>query len=206
MIVRRLVCQHFFNNRLNLIFMRQDLELLIPYNKEIFLFFNQKRFALFDRLYKVLIYLGKGQTTFLYAPLLLYSASSEASLPETVIAVHLLVTLTLVALICNILKSLFRQHRPSNILKETVVIEGVYHRSFPSSDTAFIVCVTTLFWLHAHILFIPLFLLFTLIVSYGRMYLGSHFPFDILVGGVIGWLCAQYSLEVSFYFHFWLGL
>lgn len=186
--------------------MRQDLELLIPYNKEIFLFFNQKRFALFDRLYKVLIYLGKGQTTILYAPLLLYSASSEASLPETVIAVHLLVTLTLVALICNILKSLFRQHRPSTLLKECVVIEGVYHRSFPSSDTAFIVCVTTLFWLHAHILFIPLFLLFTLIVSYGRMYLGSHFPFDILVGGVIGWLSAQYSLEVSFYFHFWLGL
>lgn len=186
--------------------MRQDLELLIPYNKEVFLFFNQKRFALLDLLYKVFIYLGKGQTTLLYAPVLLYSASSEAAFPETIIAMHLVVSLSLVALICNILKSLFKQHRPSNILSETIVIEGVYHRSFPSSDTAFIVCITTLFWLHAHILFFPLFLLFTLIVSYGRMYLGSHFPFDILVGGVIGWLCTQYSLGISFYFHFLFGI
>jgi undecaprenyl-diphosphatase len=186
--------------------MRQDLELLIPYNKEVFLFFNLKRFALFDKLYKLLIYLGKGQTTLLYGPLLIYSSSKEGILPETLVGVHLFVSLSLIALICNILKSVFRQHRPSSILKETIVIEGVYHRSFPSSDTAFIISITTLFWLHAHTLFFPLFLFFSVIVAYGRMYLGSHFPFDIIIGAIIGWLCTEYSIGLSSYLHIYLGL
>lgn len=173
---------------------RQDLELLIPLNKRIFLFFNQHRFSLLDKLFRYFIYLGKGQTTFLYLPILLWGNSLTESSNPFFVFIHTAISLAFLSLICNILKSTFRQHRPSGIIPETIVVEGVYHKSFPSSDTAFIISITTIAALHLSWAFFISFILVSLIVAYGRMYLGSHFPFDIIVGGMIGWASTYYTL------------
>ncbi|RME65047.1 MAG: phosphatase PAP2 family protein, partial [Nitrospirae bacterium] len=31
--------------------------------------------------------------------------------------------------------------------------------------------------------------LYVILIGYGRMYLGVHFPLDVLVGGLLGLLC-----------------
>ena len=66
--------------------------------------------------------------------------------------------------------------------------------SFPSGHSATIFCMATMAswgvpWLA------PVFFGIASLVAVSRIYLGLHFPSDVMAGSVIGWLCAAMVLQ-----------
>lgn len=91
----------------------------------------------------------------------------------------------------QVLKDLFGRLRPCAALEGVRAIDGCRQSaSFPSSHAANNFAAATLFSLHYR-RWVP-WVAFGLagLVSYSRVYLGLHYPSDIVGGAVIGMLCA----------------
>ncbi len=90
------------------------------------------------------------------------------------------------SLTVNLLKIVFNTPRPAKVLQDVHLLEPLYHKSFPSGDTAMAFAFATFFskgtplWLK-----LPLWV-YAFLIGYGRVYLGVHFPFDVVVGALIG--------------------
>ena len=90
----------------------------------------------------------------------------------------------------NFLKHLFERIRPCNVLDDVNLLVGCSHSfSMPSSHAANIGAAGF------HFSFFykkgaPLFLFFAGVVAYTRPYVGVHYPFDILVGLLVGLFAA----------------
>lgn len=91
----------------------------------------------------------------------------------------------------HVLKDLFGRVRPCEVLEGVRAIDGCRHSlSFPSSHAVNTFAAATLFTLFYR-RWVP-WVAFGLatVVSYSRVYLGLHYPSDVLGGAVIGALCA----------------
>ncbi|MCX7822825.1 MAG: phosphatase PAP2 family protein [Syntrophobacterales bacterium] len=99
---------------------------------------------------------------------------------------RLLTAVTIETCLVHILKFAIKAPRPASMLEDVHLIEGLYHGSFPSGDTALTFVVATCFYYGSTNYIKILLFVYALLVAYGRMYLGVHFPLDIFVGGCIG--------------------
>ncbi len=135
-----------------------------------------------DLLFTLLLWLGKG---WVIAPVALWLLwKRRALLWPLGIA---LVTETVVV---NVLKGVYDIGRPGVTLPYVHPLESVYWRAFPSGDVA-MVCAL-LFSLF------PAFpwwarvasVLFAALIAVERVYVGAHFPLDVLTGAAIGTVCA----------------
>jgi membrane-associated phospholipid phosphatase len=102
------------------------------------------------------------------------------------------------AVIVHFLKHYFERPRPLDVFGENtnILYEKIYTHSFPSGHTelAFSLC-TFMFIMVKKYWY--LYILFTFSSGFYRIYLGSHFPSDVLVGALIGVFCA-YTIVALF--------
>ncbi len=108
------------------------------------------------------------------------------------IAVLLLVFgITLSDQVCNsLLKPLVARARPCNVLENVhLLVDCTKALSFPSSHATNIFTGMILFSFVYRKLSVP-FLLIAALVAYSRVYVGVHYPFDVLAGTILGFLCA----------------
>jgi len=108
------------------------------------------------------------------------------------VAVLLLILgITLSDQVCNnVFKPLVGRVRPCNVLDNVnLLINCTKSFSFPSSHATNIFTGMILFSFIYPKLRIGL-LIFAALVAYSRVYVGVHYPFDILAGTVLGILCA----------------
>lgn len=108
------------------------------------------------------------------------------------IAVLLLILgITLSDQVCNnVFKPLVGRVRPCNVLDNVnLLINCTKSFSFPSSHATNIFTGMIIFSFIYPKLRIGL-LIFAALVAYSRVYVGVHYPFDILAGTVLGILCA----------------
>jgi undecaprenyl-diphosphatase len=96
----------------------------------------------------------------------------------------------------KLLKQRIKRHRPCE------VVSGVHQRispsdqfSFPSGHTAAAFVVATLISYFFPTLLVPVYC-WALLVGISRIYLGVHYPTDILAGLAIGILCALAGISV----------
>ena len=116
-----------------------------------------------------------------------------------------LLSLALNAVICNVwLKPMVARTRPYDLLGYEILVRRLGDYSFPSGHTsASFAAATALYAIDrrwgtaAYIL--------AVLIGFSRLYLGVHFPTDVLAGAVIGILAAkaaQWILEKKLHFRF----
>lgn len=162
---------------------------LLKFDKELFVFLNGLGSVPFDDFWRIL-------TKQLYwAPLFIgvfYLIQKKVGWKNFGIIILLLVLLlTFTDQITNLFKNEFQRLRPCNNPEIKDIIRIVIYRdsfSFFSghasnsmASTVFIFLIVRKYYKHTYLLF-----LFPLIFAYSRIYLGLHFPLDIISGYVFG--------------------
>lgn len=127
-----------------------------------------------------------GQTLFTVSVCLLLMAFGKQ---QTKIAgIEALLNLGISSLFVYFLKKLFTRPRPFNTLSKINVFNRDMHDfSFPSGHTTAAFSIACILALNFTVL-APLFILIALCVGISRMYLGVHYPSDIVAGMTIGFI------------------
>ena len=89
----------------------------------------------------------------------------------------------------HFLKPLLSRVRPCHVLSGVRLLVGCPHSySLPSSHAANCFSIATLFSLEYRRVVLPL-MGVALLISYSRIYVGVHYPFDVLSGALLGSIC-----------------
>ena len=105
------------------------------------------------------------------------------------------------AIIISTLKYYFYEH-----LRPLAVLDSVFHidnspiyRTFPSGHTGAIFVYSSIFFYYLWNFKIPIIFVFLLAILVGisRMALGIHWPFDIIVGAIIGWVSSGLGIYIT---------
>lgn len=153
----------------------------IPFNHRLFYLINHNRHAFLDLFYRYFHHLGKGWFGALVG--VLFFTLLKKAFPK-----YLLV-MVLQTIIVKALKYTIRAKRPPSVLPKVYALEDLHLKSFPSGDSATAMSIALCLievsppWLR------PFLLLYPLLIGYGRVYMGVHFPLDVVVGWFIGVLC-----------------
>ncbi|MCA0986435.1 phosphatase PAP2 family protein [Guptibacillus algicola] len=127
-------------------------------------------------------HLGGARTTILSTLLLLIFLPYPSKTIVTISAVALLLS----HLPVHFIKKHYPRNRPYLAIPETkMLVYPLKDHSFPSGHTTAIFSVVTPYFLFVPSLAVPL-LAIAAIVAISRIYLGHHYPSDVLVGALLG--------------------
>ena len=112
-----------------------------------------------------------------------------------------IVSIVIAGLVCQFFKRFFPRMRPLNVMSEVFVVgPKLFKGSFPSGHTATAFAIATLFTYY-----FPgigqLFFLLAALVGISRVYVGAHFPFDVLSGSFVG-ICVSLAVIWLPYYYF----
>ncbi|NPA12539.1 MAG: phosphatase PAP2 family protein [Aquificae bacterium] len=169
-----------------------DWELKIKWNVKLFYLINSKRSKFLDRFYRYFFKLGKSYTLPIFLPFFYFSGGWES-------LIHLTVSLAITGILMPAIKYTFRHQRPSKLLKDVHLLEPVSLKSFPSADTAYAFTLLGVILFYGSLPVVALFVVYALLIAYGRVYMGAHFPVDVIVGAVIGLLSAVAGYYIKGY-------
>lgn len=165
------------------------MEELLKLDKELFVFLNNLGSQPFDGFWSIITKQIYWTPLFLGVFYLIQKKLGWKNLGVIIIFLALLITFT--DQMTNLVKNGFQRLRPCNNPEIKDVIRVVISRdsfSFFSghaansiASTMFIFLIIRKYYNHTYLLF-----LFPLIFAYSRIYLGLHFPLDILSGYVFG--------------------
>ena len=182
--------------------MRQDWQLTIPWNIWVFKTINLNRHRILDVFYLNYFRLGKGYSSPVYVLFFAYFGGLKqifCFFPGAIIC----------AVMVRRLKWHFQHKRPGKLLKDVHNMEGFRSKSFPSGDAAYVFFILTSSLYTLGPIPILCLLLNAILISYGRIYMGAHFPIDVVFGALLGvfsgiigiflwvWLLEQYFYLIS---------
>lgn len=108
--------------------------------------------------------------------------------------ISLLLCLGTTALVCNlILKPWVARIRPYDLLQFSILVPPLSDYSFPSGHTSASFAAATAIYAMHHKWGIIAYA-FAVLMGFSRLYLGVHFPTDVLAGAVIGTVMAKLTL------------
>ncbi|MEW6418546.1 MAG: phosphatase PAP2 family protein [Nitrospirota bacterium] len=126
--------------------------------------------------------------------LVLYKTKKEKILP--VVSSYLMSGIAV-----QVMKYFWNVPRPAALFDHIHVVgETLRTASFPSGHTATALALFYVLSKGENIRLKTLFLILALSVGYSRVYVGAHFPLDILVGGIIGYLSGYISMKYNEFF------
>lgn len=165
------------------------MEQLIQLDKELFLFLNDLGSEPFDAFWKIITKQIYWTPFFVAVFYLLQRKIGWKNLGIIVLFIAVLITFT--DQITNLFKNSFQRLRPCNVAEFDGIMRKVItrksfsffsgHAANSMASTMFIFLLIRKYYKHTYLLFF-----FPLIFAYSRIYLGLHFPGDILTGYLFG--------------------
>ncbi|MDQ6963031.1 MAG: phosphatase PAP2 family protein [Mariprofundaceae bacterium] len=159
----------------------------VMWNHEIFLWVNHTRSLIADQWIGVIGGLGDGLVVAVIMCVLML-ANFRVGLAGVL-------AFLLSGLLAQILKRLFEAPRPPVVLDDVIVLgDSLSRHSFPSGHSASLGAMAVIFLLFYGYKRWEAWLAVALcaVGAYGRMYVGVHFPIDVLVGLSLGLLSSYY--------------
>jgi undecaprenyl-diphosphatase len=172
------------------------IDFLIKLDKELFLFINLKlQNGFFDFLMPVLTEFKYWRIPFI---LIILAMLIFGRKKERICAILLLIILGITDTSVNFwLKSWIGRVRPCNAFSQVHLLAGCSRSgSFPSSHAANIFgagTILTFFYRRVWIIWLSI----ALLVSFSRIYVGVHYPLDVLAGAFYGILWGVVTLSIS---------
>ncbi len=173
---------------------------LLSVNSQLFVFINNLPHNPV-LLLTALILSGTGPLSFIWLFLAVYLITKERK-HFKVIILFFLTLFSTSALVSFAFKPLFGNLRPEYVLEGIKVYEVTSdYYSFPSSHaaTAFAgaVILSAVFPRYKYGIYV-----LALLIALSRIYLGVHYPFDILFGGLIGYAMGKLFLFINKKYHY----
>ncbi len=181
------------------------MEKIIELDKKIFLFFNTSGSETFDAFFKFITHTWAWTPFFIFLAYLVYKKLGWKNLA------FVIVTIAIIILVCdqttNFVKNSFQRLRPCNTEDLKPMIRIVKHSdtySFFSGHASNSLATMTFIFLllkNHYKKYLSLIFLYPLIFAYSRIYLGLHFPFDVLVGYIFGCLVGIVFYKIFYEFY-----
>ncbi|HEX2954699.1 MAG TPA: phosphatase PAP2 family protein [Bacillota bacterium] len=164
----------------------------------VFLFFNFKgdRPLWLDRVMLTFTQLGSGLMGIVLSLFLFFVDDHQ-------LAYEMFLGTLILWLVVEIMKVLFCRSRPFIKLTQTRIVgRRERGRSFPSGHTSQAFFMATLLAQHFHLFFRGATLLYLVaaLVAITRMYVGAHYPRDVLAGGILGSAIGTLGAIIDAYF------
>ncbi|MBA7650485.1 hypothetical protein ES703_58291 [subsurface metagenome] len=140
------------------------------------------------RLFQIVTHLGSGYIWICtYAVIFILGTSKVKSILFSIVLAELLGLLIVI-----VLRNLIRRERPTAHI--VFLLPMPWQRnSFPSHHALRVSMLATIFGT-AYPSWLPFLIFCSIVVSVSRVYLEMHYPFDVLAGSCIGFLCARLAL------------
>ncbi len=94
------------------------------------------------------------------------------------------------------LKMLILRPRPYSILETVIPLEGELDASFPSGHSERVFALAVVLSGKGFKASLPPYLL-AFMIAFSRLFLGVHYPTDVLVGSVMGWVVGKVTLRIE---------
>ena len=149
-------------------------------NKELFKLLQSYHSEYLDAFFVLFQYLGKGYVV-VFILIFLWFYKREYFR-------QFLVSSIVCAIILILLKYIISAPRPASMLNNVRLLIPLYRYSFPSGDVAVTSLMLLFFFKKVGYVSRSLLVVYWLLISYGRIYLGVHFPLDIIGGLFVSYI------------------
>jgi undecaprenyl-diphosphatase len=168
-------------------------EKLLKWDRETFIYLNSLGIERYDAFWSLITHISTWIPLFLLFIFLLFWKNSKREGGYMALMMGLLILFVLA--LTHVTKLYVARLRPSNdeeINTLIRILQSPTDYSFYSGHASSSFAITTMlvFLLRNKIKWIWVFFLWPLLFSTSRIYVGVHFPIDIIVGAVVGMLCA----------------
>lgn len=160
-----------------------------------FLFFNPFHGSVSDTFFKAVTFLGDGWFSIIVGVALIIFKEKDRG-------AQVLLGYAVSGILAQLIKKLVQAPRPMAIIPETTYTHFIpgytlnAWNSFPSGHTASAFCFTAILaWTSWSNTFKFWLAIIALLVGYSRVYLGQHFPDDVISGALLG-LFTAYAVSV----------
>jgi len=176
--------------------MTEILKSLLALDKELFYLINKgTQNPLFDKLMPFLTDFDNWKIPMLLAWLALIIWGGRKG---RILALVTVITITISdQTSSHLLKPLIGRIRPCNVLEDVrLLVNCTGSYSFPSGHATNMFALATLFS-YKYRKLTPYFFILASTIAYSRVYVGVHYPFDVIAGALLGCLCAGSVLLIE---------